>query len=54
MIRKASQLKNSAIIVGGDFNLPGWDWRTRTLKPNIQIFIISLETYLTALALHTL
>ena len=34
MIRKASQLKNSAIIVGVDFNLPGWDWRTRTIKPN--------------------
>jgi hypothetical protein len=33
MIRKASQLKNSAIIVGVDFNLPGWDWRTRTIKP---------------------
>jgi hypothetical protein len=34
MIRKASQLKNSAIIVGVDFNLPGWDWRTRKIKPN--------------------
>ena len=29
---ETSQLKNSAIIVGVDFNLPGWDWRTRTIK----------------------
>ena len=34
MIRKASQLKNSSIIICGDFNLPGWDWRTRTIKLN--------------------
>jgi hypothetical protein len=29
-----SNIKNSAIIVGGNFNLLGWDWRTRTIKPD--------------------
>ncbi|VDH89069.1 Hypothetical predicted protein [Mytilus galloprovincialis] len=34
MIRKATQIKNSTLIIGGDFNLPGWDWNNRSLKPN--------------------
>ncbi len=25
--------KDSIILLGGDFNLPGWDWQNRTLKP---------------------
>ena len=23
-------------MVSGDFNLPGWDWKSNTLKPNTQ------------------
>ena len=23
--RRASQIKNAALLIGGDFNLPGWD-----------------------------
>ncbi|CAG2243527.1 unnamed protein product [Mytilus edulis] len=34
MIRKATQIKNSTLIIGGDFNLPGWDWNNKSLKPN--------------------
>ncbi|CAC5408336.1 unnamed protein product [Mytilus coruscus] len=34
MIRKATQIKNSTLIKGGDFNLPGWDLNNRSLKPN--------------------
>ena len=30
-LRRASS-NNSRIIVGGDFNLPGWDWKTMALK----------------------
>ena len=36
-VRRASLIKNAALFiqnVGGDFNLPGWDWKNRTLKPN--------------------
>ena len=25
-------MKNAALLIGGDFNLPGWDWKTKTLK----------------------
>jgi hypothetical protein len=32
-VKRACQLKNAALIIGGDFNLPGWDWKNRTLKP---------------------
>ncbi|XP_071177850.1 uncharacterized protein [Mytilus edulis] len=34
IIRKATQIKNSTLLIGGDFNLPGWDWNNRSLKPN--------------------
>jgi hypothetical protein len=33
-VRGASQIKNAALFIGGDFNLPGWDWKNRILKPN--------------------
>jgi hypothetical protein len=26
--------KNANIVVAGDFNLPGWNWKTQTLKSN--------------------
>jgi len=24
---------NNTVIIGGDFNFPGWDWQEKTLKP---------------------
>ncbi|CAG2235098.1 unnamed protein product [Mytilus edulis] len=32
-LERASTTKNAFIVVGGDFNLSGWNWLTRTLKP---------------------
>jgi hypothetical protein len=33
-LHRASSIRNASVIIGGDFNLPGWDWRSMTLKPN--------------------
>jgi hypothetical protein len=33
-LHRASSIRNASIIIGGDFNLPGWDWRSTTLKAN--------------------
>lgn len=33
-LERANTMKNVFIVVGGDFNLPGWNWKTRTLKPD--------------------
>ena len=30
---KASGIQNSMLLIGGDFNAPGIDWRTISLKP---------------------
>ena len=30
--RRASSCENAIIVMGGDFNLPGWDWSSKTLK----------------------
>ena len=30
-LHRASSIRNAS---GGDFNLPGWEWRSTTLKPN--------------------
>ena len=27
---------NSQVLIGGDFNLPGWDWKGKVLKPGTQ------------------
>jgi hypothetical protein len=35
-IERASSIKNTLIISVGDFNLPGWDWYTKSLKSNSQ------------------
>ncbi|KAK6188800.1 hypothetical protein SNE40_004902 [Patella caerulea] len=35
-LHRASNIQNSFLIVGGDFNLPGWDWKRKILKPNTQ------------------
>ena len=31
--RRATSYQNATIIIVGDFNFPGWDWNTKTLKP---------------------
>jgi hypothetical protein len=33
-VRQACKVNNAAILIGGDFNLPGWDWENKILKPN--------------------
>ena len=33
-LHRASSIRNASVIIGGDFNLPGWYWRSTTLKPN--------------------
>jgi hypothetical protein len=33
-LHRASSIRNASIIIGGDFNLPGWDWKSTTLKSN--------------------
>ena len=33
-VRQACKVNNAAILIGGDFNLPGWDWENKVLKPN--------------------
>jgi hypothetical protein len=35
-INRADNIINAFIITAGDFNLPGWDWKTKSLKPNTQ------------------
>lgn len=32
-VRRATQIKNAALLIGGDFNLTGWDWKNKLLKP---------------------
>ena len=33
-VRRASQIKNAALLIGGDFNLPNIDWKNNIVKPN--------------------
>ena len=33
-INRAANIKDAFLLIGGDFNLPGWDWKSRTLKPS--------------------
>jgi hypothetical protein len=33
-VRQACKVNNAAILIGGDFNLPGWDWENKILKSN--------------------
>ncbi|KAI8494635.1 hypothetical protein Bbelb_278610 [Branchiostoma belcheri] len=33
-LHRASQIQNALLLIGGDFNLPGWDWSSTTLKPS--------------------
>jgi hypothetical protein len=33
-VTRASDMNNATIIIGGDMNFPGWNWKEYTLKPN--------------------
>ncbi len=33
-INRAAHIKYAFLLTGGDFDLPGLDWESRTLKPN--------------------
>lgn len=33
-ISRATAISNAHVLIGGDMNFPGWDWRTMSLKPN--------------------
>ena len=33
-VQRASVIENATIVIGGDMNLPGWDWKENILKPN--------------------
>jgi hypothetical protein len=33
-LHRACSVSNALIVAGGDFNLPGWDWKTKRLKEN--------------------
>jgi hypothetical protein len=33
-VRQACKVNNAATLIGGDFNLPEWDWENKILKRN--------------------
>ncbi len=33
-MNRAANIKDAFLLIGGDFNLPGCDWKSRTLKPS--------------------
>jgi len=33
-VSSASSIRDSVLIIGGDFHLPGWNWKSKRLKPN--------------------
>ena len=35
-MERAARINNALIIGAGDFNLPGWNWKKTSLKPNTQ------------------
>ena len=35
-MNRATSIKNAFLIAAGDFNLPGWDWKAKQLKPKTQ------------------
>jgi hypothetical protein len=35
-LKRGDNIINAFIITAGDFNLPSWDWKTKSLKPNTQ------------------
>ena len=41
-VRRASQIKNVALFIGGDLNLLGWDWKNKNTKTKRSPFKKSL------------
>jgi hypothetical protein len=35
-LERAASIKNAFLVIVGDFNLPGWDWKGNTFKSNTQ------------------
>ena len=35
-LERAASIKYAFLVIAGDFNLPGWDWKGNTLKSNTQ------------------
>ena len=33
-VTRASAINNAILIIGGNMNFPGWNWKENTLKPN--------------------
>ena len=33
-VRQTCKVNNAAVLIGGDFNLTGWDWENKILKLN--------------------
>jgi hypothetical protein len=33
-MERAARINNAFISGAGDFNLPGWNWKENSLKPN--------------------
>ena len=33
-LERASAIKDAFMVIGGDFNLPGWNWKSKSLKPD--------------------
>ena len=33
-LMRACAIRNATVVIGGDFNFPGFDWKTKSLKPN--------------------
>ena len=31
-VMRASSINNASLVIGGDFNFPGWDWKTKSIK----------------------
>lgn len=42
-MEQASRTNNAFVMVSGDFNLPGWDWKSNTPKPNTSTQYINIH-----------
>ena len=31
-VMRASSINSASLVIGGDFNFPGWDWKTKSIK----------------------
>ena len=46
-MERAARINNTLIIGAGDFNLPGWNWKENSLKPQIYSIMESITCLLT-------